>query len=281
MPTINPTLPSNGDDAVVDPYNAAFQAVLAVINGSIDEDNLAAGAIILSKLSSAVQAALVPTGTFLAYGGSSAPTGYLLCFGQAVSRSTYSDLFAVLSTAYGVGDGSSTFNLPDYRGRIPVGADAMGGTAANRSQKSTTISTTNASPTATVASATDLAVGMTVTSTNVPAGTTILTLVGTTVTLSANATATASGVAARFSLYGDAQTLGAVGGIQTQTLILAQLAAHVHDISYGSGTAAPAGGFAAVRFDATSTAKNSGSAGSDQPHPNMQPGQVANYIVKI
>jgi microcystin-dependent protein len=64
----------------------------------------------------------VPTGGMLMWGTSSAPTGYLLCNGSAVSRSTYSALFAVLGTAYGAGDGSTTFNLPDFRDRFPVGA---------------------------------------------------------------------------------------------------------------------------------------------------------------
>lgn len=61
-----------------------------------------------------------------------APTGWLLCYGQAVSRSTYSALFAVVSTTYGVGDGSTTFNIPDMRGRFPLGQDDMGGSSANR-----------------------------------------------------------------------------------------------------------------------------------------------------
>jgi len=56
------------------------------------------------------------------YGGSSAPTGWLLCDGSAISRTTYAVLFAVISTSYGAGDGSTTFNVPDLRGRIPVGA---------------------------------------------------------------------------------------------------------------------------------------------------------------
>jgi microcystin-dependent protein len=71
-------------------------------------------------------------GTILPYGGSSAPSGFLLCFGQAVSRSTYADLFAAIGTTFGAGDGSTTFNVPDLRGRIPAGQDDMGGTPANR-----------------------------------------------------------------------------------------------------------------------------------------------------
>jgi microcystin-dependent protein len=66
-----------------------------------------------------------PTGT--------PPTGWLLCNNQAVSRTvTYDALFAVIGTTYGVGDGSTTFNVPDFRGRLPVGAgtgDASDATA--------------------------------------------------------------------------------------------------------------------------------------------------------
>lgn len=64
----------------------------------------------------------VPAGALLMWGTATAPTGYLLCDGSAVSRSTYAALFAVVGTTFGSGDGSTTFNLPDYRDRFPVGA---------------------------------------------------------------------------------------------------------------------------------------------------------------
>ncbi len=70
-----------------------------------------------------------PTGAMLPYAGASAPTqtiggvaAWLLCDGTAVSRTTYTALFAVVGTTYGTGDGSTTFNLPDLRGRVPLGA---------------------------------------------------------------------------------------------------------------------------------------------------------------
>lgn len=65
-----------------------------------------------------------PSGSISAYGGASAPTDWLLCDGSAVSRTTYADLFTAIGTAFGVGDGSTTFNLPDLRGNVPVGKDA-------------------------------------------------------------------------------------------------------------------------------------------------------------
>jgi len=63
----------------------------------------------------------VVVGAVFQYIGSSAPSGYLLCDGSAVSRTTYSALFAICGTSYGAGDGATTFNLPDFRGRVPVG----------------------------------------------------------------------------------------------------------------------------------------------------------------
>lgn len=73
-----------------------------------------------------------PAGTVLPYAGSSAPTGYLLCYGQAVSRTTYAALFAIIGETYGAGDSTTTFNVPDLRGRFPLGKDNMGGSSANR-----------------------------------------------------------------------------------------------------------------------------------------------------
>lgn len=75
---------------------------------------------------------VLPTGTVVPFAGSAAPTGWLLCFGQTVSRTTYPDLFATIGTNYGSGDGSTTFTLPDMRGRVLAGKDDMGGTAASR-----------------------------------------------------------------------------------------------------------------------------------------------------
>lgn len=72
------------------------------------------------------------TGTIFDFAGSSAPSGWLLCYGQAVSRTTYANLFSAIGTTFGTGDGSTTFNLPDCRGRVHAGKDDMGGTAASR-----------------------------------------------------------------------------------------------------------------------------------------------------
>lgn len=73
-----------------------------------------------------------PVGTVQPYAGSNAPNGWLMCDGSAVSRTTYPELFGVVGTTYGAGNGSTTFNLPDMRGRVPAGKDDMGGSSAGR-----------------------------------------------------------------------------------------------------------------------------------------------------
>jgi len=78
---------------------------------------------------------ILPVGVELPYGGTAAPDGWVLAYGQAISRAAYASLFNLYNAQglpYGSGDGSTTFNVPDYRGRTPFGKDDMGGTAAGR-----------------------------------------------------------------------------------------------------------------------------------------------------
>jgi microcystin-dependent protein len=63
----------------------------------------------------------IPTATIIPWSSASVPSGFLECNGAAVSRSTYSALFAIVGTTYGAGDGSSTFNVPDLQDNVPVG----------------------------------------------------------------------------------------------------------------------------------------------------------------
>lgn len=76
---------------------------------------------ILLTIPGSISQSLAQIGAIQMYGGSSAPTGWLLCDGSAVSRTTFAALFAILSTTYGAGDTTTTFNVPDMRGRVPVG----------------------------------------------------------------------------------------------------------------------------------------------------------------
>lgn len=88
--------------------------------------------VTLIDLATALKSLIIPPGSVEAYAGITEPSSWLFCYGQAVSRTTYADLFTAISTTYGVGDGSTTFNLPDLRGRTIAGQDDMGGTSANR-----------------------------------------------------------------------------------------------------------------------------------------------------
>jgi len=102
---------------------------------------------IVSDTTSGIQYAAAPSASTLvgeikAYSGSSTPTGWLLCYGQAVSRTIYAALFTIISTTYGTGDGSTTFNVPDLRGRSIFGIDNMGGSDAGRLDWSNTAGTT-------------------------------------------------------------------------------------------------------------------------------------------
>ncbi len=74
----------------------------------------------------------LPAGSISPFAGATAPDGWLFMYGQAVSRVANAALFLAIGTTYGAGDGSTTFNLPDARGRVLFGKDNMGGTPANR-----------------------------------------------------------------------------------------------------------------------------------------------------
>jgi microcystin-dependent protein len=157
-----------------------------------------------------------PIGTVVDYAGSSAPSGWLLCYGQTVSRTTYAALFAILSTTYGAGDGSTTFGIPDLRGRVIAGQDDMGGSSANR------------------------------------------------------LTGASGGV--------DGDTLGASGGAETHVLTVAQLAAHTHSLpqTLNATNFVPSASSGVAGF---SGSQNTGSAGSDAAHNNVQPTFILNKII--
>lgn len=92
----------------------------------------------------------LPIGAGLLWYTTTAPTGWLLCDGSAVSRTTYAALFAVIGTSYGTGNGTTTFNLPDLRGRVAAGLDNMGGSDAGRLNWANTIGTTGGTQTHTL-----------------------------------------------------------------------------------------------------------------------------------
>lgn len=146
----------------------------------------------------------LPIGIMLPFGGSNPPEYFLICDGSAVSRTTYADLFNIIGTNYGSGDGETTFNLPDKRGRVSVGLD--------------------------------------------PEDT-------------------------------DFNAIGKKYGEKTHTLTVEEMPNHNHSYgvsSTGGGQAQNQPGYGG---DLTFT-ENVGSTGGDQPHNNIQPSEVDNWIIK-
>ena len=84
-----------------------------------------------------------PAGVVITYAGSTAPEGWLLCDGSAVSRDTYATLFGVIGTTYGSGDGSTTFNVPDLSGRVAIGPSATHLLGSTGGSETVTLQTAN------------------------------------------------------------------------------------------------------------------------------------------
>lgn len=126
MATLNiPNSFSAGTPAVASQVNSNFAAVKAFVEAISSGTNIDAGAVTASKLAADATNLFVPVGGLVPFAGASAPAGgkWMLADGAAVSRTTYSALFALVGTTYGVGDGSTTFNLPNLKGRVVVGLD--------------------------------------------------------------------------------------------------------------------------------------------------------------
>ena len=96
-------------------------ATFVSADGSLQQLVFAEGLYVRTDSAGGPSPAGCPTGSLMPFAGTVAPDGWLLCDGSAVSRSTYGDLFALVGEAYGAGDGSSTFNLPDFADRGPIG----------------------------------------------------------------------------------------------------------------------------------------------------------------
>jgi microcystin-dependent protein len=187
----------------------------------------------------------VPLGGMLPFIGSAAPnSSFVFPFGQAISRTTYATLFTLVSTAYGAGDGSTTFGLPDFRGRVLAGKDDMGGSTAGRLTGSgivgTTLGATGGAPTQTLLTA------------NLPPYTPAGSL---------SVTSTVSGIPTNAVSFSGQRTDGA-----------------------GTGIVGPGGAITPVTVGAvTSTGSLAGTAqgGTSMPVVTVQPTIVCNYILRI
>lgn len=205
----------------------------------------------------------VPSGVILPFAGVSAPSGYLLCDGSEVSRSTYSTLFTAISTAYGAGNGTTTFNVPDMRGRVPVGKTSAGtfptlgatggeethnlivGEMPSHAHSESAVSAGTPSGTVVAASA------------GTPSGTIHVLVIGTGGIAASHFNTSTTGAAA-----GDANS---ANDIATATFTGAVMGAHGHTFS---GTALPTH---------SHTINNTGGGAA---HNNLQPYVVVNYIIK-
>lgn len=144
------SLVSVGEDIVPSQHNPPLQDIAQALTGSLSRDgsggmrnNLGMGGFRVTNMAAGVQSTDaatvgqiatsggVPIGCVLDFAGSTVPTGWLVCAGQALSRTDYSDLFAAIGTTYGAPSGS-TFNIPDFRGRVAAGRDIDQGGFADR-----------------------------------------------------------------------------------------------------------------------------------------------------
>lgn len=241
-----------------------------------------------------------PAGMILMYGGASAPSGYLSCDGSAVSRTTYASLFSVISTTYGIGDGATTFNVPNLRGRFALGysSGAPTKTFTFSSRSSNTITVTGADNHAHNELQTGQAVfynttgsvitGLTnnttyyvirVTATSFQLATSVANAnAGTAITL----TSDGSGTQTFVSTF-TARPMGQTGGEETHALTDAEMPSHLHDIYINSGGAGSNANMSTVTASSQTSAAGVEyivPAGSDVPANNMPLFTVVNYIIK-
>lgn len=197
----------------------------------------------------AVQTAVFPAGIVQIFAGVVAPNGWLVCDGSAVSRKTYSDLFKTIGTNWGAGNSNDTFNLPDMRGRCPIGVGVGAGLTAR------TLAATAGNETVAL-STSELA------SHNHTASDSGHTHTGTTGNMSADHTHTIGPFGTSGGQYG-VQDTGNAGSSGTPATSGAS-ANHTHAFTTNSG----------------SSSISVGSSGSGSAHNNMQPSIAINFIIK-
>jgi microcystin-dependent protein len=237
----------------------------------------------------------VPAGALSPFAGDTTPSGWLLCHGQAVSRTSFAGLFAALGTIYGIGDGSTTFNIPDMRGFVPAGRGNMGGTDGGRLVDTLTATTGAGSAVITgISNTAFLAVGMFVNGPNVPGGRFIVSIDSATqVTLNNGAGVLLGTQALRFGFL-DSHQLGSSGGDDIHVLSVNQMPLHGHpfrqsQVNAGGASSDTSGGLMLnvsnqvnqAAFTGTPNASQQiGGTGGGQAHSNLQPTIILNYIIK-
>lgn len=215
---------------------------------------------------------IIPIGTVLPNASSIVPEKWLLCDGSEVSRETYSDLFNAIGEIYGVGDGSTTFNLPDMRYRVPIGEVSDVGTL--HSQSNANVTYLRIIPSARLF---DYAVGDTI---EYNGETRTITAISRSKTYhqftinSAFGVVLTTGTEVIFK-----KKIGSTGGSSTHTLTVDEIPAHSHTYNSTPSNWVNVGdAFETHRNYSLSTA-TTGSTGGGQPHNIMQPYIVMNYII--
>lgn len=233
----------------------------------------------------------VPTGVVFPYSASTTPTGFLPCDGAPVSRAVNAVLFGVIGTTYGSGNGSTTFNVPDLRGRSIIGKGTGTKVATISSITGNVITVTGLSNITNNEYQTAQSVVFTATVPgNLSNGATyfIIKVSNTTFSVASSGTNARAGTAITlagtetgfFTLTLTTRTLADTGGVEQQALLISQMPAHTHSTEYwtspGGVTFHPQGGSLTSDNSAISTT----STGGDGAHDNMMPFLTLNFIIK-
>lgn len=215
-----------------------------------------------------------PVGTILPWSQATAPVGFLKCDGSAVSRSTYKDLFAVIGTTYGVGDGSTTFNLPDLTSRTLVQANTSTNVGQTAGANKVTPSITNNQAVNAPNVTGNVAVGLgTLAATAASLTGAVTAGVG---NLAGNSTVNGAPSATQNLGFSPTQNLGGnlTGSVSNHTLTLAQIPSHSHNS--GGGNQTTIGAQAGSQQRPASVGGATDNSGSNQAH-----GHNTNFSVSI
>lgn len=231
----------------------------------------------------------VPAGVIFPFAAAAAPTGFLLCDGSAVSRATFAALFAAIGTGYGAGDGSTTFNVPDGRGRTFIGAGTGTKVATISSITGNVFTVTGLTNVANNEYQTGQAVVFAATvAGNLVNATTyyVVRVTNTTFSLAttlANAqngsVITLAGTeTGHFTLSLTARTVGNTGGEENHAMSATELLAHTH--TYGIGNANDGTGSAAINRSSALATPGTNSTGGNAAMNSMNPFFVGAWIIK-
>lgn len=264
--------------------SAVFQSLIEKVKDLKDE------------LNETIKETGVPIGSVTPFAGQSAPSGWLLCNGAAVSRTTYAALYAIIGTTYGSGNGSSTFNLPDMQGRFPLGADTAYARGAKGGEESH-ILTVDEMPSHTH---TQNAHNHSASGSSASAGAHTHTLtVNSGGSHNHSASSGSAGSHRHNWLWGTngpangGNIMAGWGGVNSSNayndgLQIALAGAHTHSITVNSGgshnhsgTAQSAGGHShTITVSVSSTTATNQNTGGGKAHNNMPPYLTMNYIIK-